>query len=76
MGATGSSAALRALPPFAEEEYDVVSRSICDRIRAGTLPPDDAYWWTRALVADPVFAMRYTAAGANEQGWRLGCAAG
>lgn len=58
MGATGSSAALRALPPFAEEEYDVVSRSICDRIRAGTLPPDDAYWWTRVLIADAVFATR------------------
>ncbi len=58
MGATGSSAALRALPPFAEEEYDVVSRSICDRIRAGTLPPDDAYWWTRVLIADAVCATR------------------
>ncbi len=76
MSASVGNPQARALPPFAEEEYAAVCKSICERIRQGTLPPDDAYWWTRALVADPVFAMRYTAAGANEQGWRLGCAAG
>ncbi len=45
------------LPPFAEEEYAAVSDTLCRRIQDGTMPPDDAYWWTRVQYADAVCAM-------------------
>jgi len=45
------------LPPLAEEEYEAVAESICRRIQDGTMPPDDAYWWTRVLFADAVCTM-------------------
>lgn len=45
------------LPPLAEEEFDAVSHLICLRIQDGSMPPDDAYWWTRVLVADAVCAL-------------------
>lgn len=52
-------AVVRELPPFAEEEFDAVCRSICRRIKEGSIPPDDAYWWTRVLFADAVFVTVY-----------------
>jgi hypothetical protein len=47
------------LPPLAEEEFEAISNLICLRIQDGTMPPDDAYWWTRVLVADAVCSLMW-----------------
>ncbi len=47
------------LPPLAEEEFEAISNLICLRIQDGTMPPDDAYWWTRVLVADAVCTLMW-----------------
>ena len=31
-------------------EHDALAERICARLRDGSLPPDEAYWWTRILV--------------------------
>jgi hypothetical protein len=31
-------------------EHDALAETICARLRDGSLPPDEAYWWTRILV--------------------------
>jgi hypothetical protein len=31
-------------------EYEAFSDAFCRRLREGSLPPDEAYWWTRVLV--------------------------
>jgi hypothetical protein len=42
----------RVLPPFAREEFDALACSLCRRVKEGSLPPDDAYWWVRMLCSD------------------------
>jgi hypothetical protein len=36
----------------AQAENQAICRSLCERLRSGTLPPDEAYWWTRIAVSD------------------------
>jgi hypothetical protein len=55
------------LPPLAEEEFEAISNLICLRIQDGTMPPDDAYWWTRVLVADAVCALMWGDADARQE---------
>ena len=54
------------LPPLAEEEFDAVSQLICLRIQDGSMPPDDAYWWTRVLVADAVCLLMWNESAPQE----------
>ena len=35
------------------EEFECLSNALVQRLREGSMPPDDAYWWTRALCAEP-----------------------
>jgi hypothetical protein len=56
------------LPPLAEEEFEAISNLICLRIQDGTMPPDDAYWWTRVLVADAVCTLMWNGTDAEQAG--------
>ena len=33
-----------------QREHDVMADVICARLLDGSLPPDEAYWWTRILA--------------------------
>jgi len=33
-----------------DTEHDALADAVCARIREGSLPPDEAYWWARILV--------------------------
>jgi hypothetical protein len=35
----------------AHAEYDALCGSLTRRLREGTLPPDEAYWWTRIVCS-------------------------
>jgi hypothetical protein len=35
------------------EEFQCLANALVQRLREGSMPPDDAYWWTRALCAEP-----------------------
>jgi hypothetical protein len=52
-----SSSADGAVPrhhalPFEFDEFQSLSTALVQRLREGSMPPDDAYWWTRALCAE------------------------
>jgi hypothetical protein len=34
------------------EEFDRLCDSLRLRLLEGTMPPDDAYWWTRIVASD------------------------
>jgi len=36
----------------AQREFEVVSEAFSRRLREGSVPPDDAYWWTRVIVEE------------------------
>ena len=38
----------------AQAEADAICGALCERLRQGTLPPDEAYWWTRIAMWDVV----------------------
>ncbi len=44
--------AARDLRLRAQAESHAICGSLCERLRSGTLPPDEAYWWTRIAVSD------------------------
>jgi hypothetical protein len=44
--------AARDLRMRAQAESHAICGSLCERLRSGTLPPDEAYWWTRIAVSD------------------------
>ena len=37
---------------FEFDEFQSLSSALIQRLREGSMPPDDAYWWTRALCAE------------------------
>ena len=37
---------------FEFDEFQSLSTALIQRLRDGSMPPDDAYWWTRALCAE------------------------
>jgi hypothetical protein len=37
---------------FQADEAMAMSKAVVRRIKEGSIPPDDAYWWTRILVAE------------------------
>jgi hypothetical protein len=47
----GSAPRHRALS-FEFDEFQSLSMALVQRLREGSMPPDDAYWWTRALCAE------------------------
>jgi hypothetical protein len=34
------------------DEFEYLAMAFVQRLREGSMPPDDAYWWTRALCAE------------------------
>jgi hypothetical protein len=34
----------------AQAEYEVISEALSRRLMEGSLPPNEAYWWTRVLL--------------------------
>ena len=35
------------------EEFECLANSLVQRLKDGSLPPNDAYWWTQVLCAEP-----------------------
>lgn len=45
----------RPSPDFhahAHAEYDALAATFMERLRAGLLPPDEAYWWARIVCTE------------------------
>ncbi len=38
----------------AQAETDAICNALIARLREGTLPPDEAYWWTRIALSDVI----------------------
>lgn len=38
--------------PFQWEELEKMTNAFIQRLREGSLPPDDTFWWTRILYAE------------------------
>lgn len=49
---TDSTASGRRGLSFEFDEFQSLSTALVQRLREGSMPPDDAYWWTRALCAE------------------------
>lgn len=49
---TDGTAAGRHALSFEFDEFQSLSTALVQRLREGSMPPDDAYWWTRALCAE------------------------
>jgi hypothetical protein len=47
----GATAQRRAFS-FEFDEFQSLSMALVQRLKDGSMPPDDAYWWTRALCAE------------------------
>ena len=43
----------RPIAGFEPDEFQYMALALVQRLREGSMPPDDAYWWTRALCAEP-----------------------
>lgn len=39
---------------FAHAEFDALCSAVIRRLHDDTLPPDEAYWWTRILFSEAV----------------------
>jgi hypothetical protein len=37
---------------FEFDEFQSLSTALVQRLREGSMPPDDAYWWARALCSE------------------------
>jgi hypothetical protein len=37
---------------FEFDEFQSLSMALVQRLREGSMPPDDAYWWARALCSE------------------------
>ena len=44
---------IRPLAGFEPDEFQYMALALVQRLREGSMPPDDAYWWVRALCAEP-----------------------
>jgi hypothetical protein len=44
---------VRPLAGFEPDEFQYMALALVQRLREGSMPPDDAYWWARALCAEP-----------------------
>jgi hypothetical protein len=44
---------------FAQVEYESLRGAIAERLATGSLPPDEAYWWTRILSAEAVMRLSH-----------------
>jgi hypothetical protein len=49
---TDSTLSGRQALSFEFDEFQSLSTALVQRLREGSMPPDDAYWWTRALCAE------------------------
>jgi hypothetical protein len=38
----------------AQTEFETICDRVCARLRDGSLPPEEAYWWTRILFQEAV----------------------
>jgi hypothetical protein len=48
----------RPLAFLEPEEFLYMATALVQRLKEGSMPPDDAYWWTRALCAEPYLRLR------------------
>ena len=37
---------------FEFDEFQSLSQALVQRLKEGSMPPDDAYWWARALCSE------------------------
>ena len=37
---------------FEFDEFRTLSTALVQRLKEGSMPPDDAYWWARALCSE------------------------
>jgi len=37
---------------FGFDEFQSLSTALVQRLKDGSMPPDDAYWWTRSLCSE------------------------
>ena len=37
---------------FEYDEFRTLSTALVQRLKEGSMPPDDAYWWARALCSE------------------------
>jgi hypothetical protein len=37
---------------FEFDEFQSLSMALVQRLKEGSMPPDDAYWWARALCSE------------------------
>jgi hypothetical protein len=37
---------------FEFDEFQSLSTALVQRLREGSMPPDDAYWWARSLCSE------------------------
>ena len=49
---TDDSATRRPALSFEFDEFQSLAGALVLRLKEGSLPPDDAYWWTRTLCAE------------------------
>jgi len=47
----GATAQRRAFS-FEFDEFQSLSNALVQRLKEGSMPPDDAYWWARALCSE------------------------
>lgn len=45
---------------YAHAEFDSLCSAVIRRLRNDTLPPDEAYWWTRILFSEAVVLLDHT----------------
>jgi len=58
----GSNSARRARFARAKEEYECLCASLCEQLSQGSIPPDEAYWWTRIAIEEAGRLRRHTPA--------------
>jgi hypothetical protein len=49
---TDGAAPRRHALSFEFDEFRSLSTALVQRLREGSMPPDDAYWWARALCSE------------------------
>jgi hypothetical protein len=57
--AGGSPIQRRDFQVFAQAEYESLCETIAERLTTDSLPPDEAYWWTRILTAEAVMRLNH-----------------
>ena len=49
---TDSPASRQHALSFEFDEFRSLSTALVQRLKEGSMPPDDAYWWARALCSE------------------------